>query len=131
MGLYQKLPAEIKEVDIIIAGGKEYNDNLLLIKAANRLSYEGGTAGCIVAGRLTEADPGLSILVIEGGQENYDNPEIVTPALYPLNSQPDSETAIFYKSAKSKHIANREYIVPSGGTLGGGSSMNFLMYVNT
>ncbi|KAI8963468.1 putative alcohol oxidase [Daldinia sp. FL1419] len=108
MGLYNKLPEDVKEVDIIIAGG--------------------GTAGCIVAGRLTEADPGLSILVIEGGQENYDNPKVVTPALYPLNFQPDSETAIFYKSAKSKYIANREYVVPSGGTLGGGSSMNFLMY---
>lgn len=30
----------------------------------------GGTAGCIVAGRLAEADPNLSILVIERGPDN-------------------------------------------------------------
>ena len=48
MPLYAKLPADLKEVDVIIAGG--------------------GLAGCVVAGRLAEADPQLSILVIEQGE---------------------------------------------------------------
>jgi alcohol oxidase len=34
----------------------------------------------------------------------------------------------FYKSQKSKHLNNREAIVPMGGILGGGSSINFMMY---
>ncbi|XXH01816.1 hypothetical protein Hte_008177 [Hypoxylon texense] len=108
MGLYKKLAADLEEVDVIIAGG--------------------GTAGCIVAGRLAEADPGLSILVIEGGPDNYDNPKVIIPALFRENIQPNSDTAIFYKSAKSKQLANKERIVPSGGTLGGGSSINFMKY---
>ncbi|KAI1103022.1 GMC oxidoreductase [Jackrogersella minutella] len=108
MGLYKKLSTDIEEVDIIIAGG--------------------GTAGCIVAGRLAEADPGFSILVIEGGPDNYDNPKVVTPGYYYAHLQPDSETTIFYKAAGSKQLADRERIVPQGGTLGGGSSINFMMY---
>ncbi|KAI1759523.1 GMC oxidoreductase [Hypoxylon sp. FL1150] len=108
MGLYKKLDVDLEEVDVIIAGG--------------------GTAGCIVAGRLAEADPGLSILVVEGGPDNYDNPKVTIPGLYQANLLPDSETAIFYKSAKSKQLADKERIVPSGGTLGGGSSINFMMY---
>ncbi|OTA92428.1 putative alcohol oxidase [Hypoxylon sp. CO27-5] len=108
MGLYKKLASDLNEVDVIIAGG--------------------GTAGCIIAGRLAEADPGLSILVIEGGPDNYDIPEVLIPGLYFSNLQPDSKTAIFYKTTKSKNLANIERIVPSGGTLGGGSSINFMMY---
>ncbi|KAI0891488.1 GMC oxidoreductase [Annulohypoxylon nitens] len=108
MGLYKKLIPDCEEVDIIIAGG--------------------GTAGCIIAGRLAEADPGLSILVIEGGPDNYDNPNITTPGFYYSNLQPNSDSTLFYTSAKSKYTGNSERIVPSGGTLGGGSSINFMMY---
>ncbi|CAI4212068.1 unnamed protein product [Parascedosporium putredinis] len=79
--LYTKLASDINEVDVIVAGG--------------------GTAGCIVAGRLAEADPTLSVLVIEGGANNHNVPSV---------------------------LADREPIVPSGGTLGGGSSINFMMY---
>lgn len=34
----------------------------------------------------------------------------------------------FYKSKASKHLDDREAIVPMGGILGGGSSINFMMY---
>lgn len=97
----------------------------------NGFLQKGGTAGCIVAGRLAEADPNLSILVIEGGRDNYDNPLVLTPCLYTANLLPNSETAIFYQAIKSKQLADREVIVPSGGTLGGGSSINFMMYVKS
>ncbi|KAI1810610.1 GMC oxidoreductase [Poronia punctata] len=109
MGLYNKLPEDIVEVDIIIAGG--------------------GTAGCVIAGRLAEAaDPSLSILVIEGGMDNFQNPAVVTPAMFPVNIMPDSKTALFYKAVKSDQLSGREVIVPCGGILGGGSSINFMMY---
>ncbi|KAI0886954.1 GMC oxidoreductase [Annulohypoxylon maeteangense] len=108
MGLYKKLAADLEEVDIIIAGG--------------------GTAGCIIAGRLAEADPELSILVVEGGPDNYDNPNVIIPGFYYSHLQPNSETTIFYTAAKSRYTGNVERIVPSGGTLGGGSSINFMMY---
>ncbi|KAI0194265.1 GMC oxidoreductase-domain-containing protein [Xylaria flabelliformis] len=108
MGLYKNLGEDIVEVDVLIAGG--------------------GTAGCIVAGRLAEADPNLSILVIEGGPDNYGNPAVVTPAMFLTHLAPGSKTAIFYKARKSDYLAGREVIVPSGGILGGGSSINFMMY---
>ncbi|KAH7258806.1 GMC oxidoreductase-domain-containing protein [Fusarium solani] len=108
MGLYTKLAEEIQEVDVIIAGG--------------------GTAACVVAGRLAEANPSLSILVIEGGQNNYNVPSVIHPALSLTHLLPTSKTAIFYKGSKAKQLADREVIVASGGTLGGGSSINFMMY---
>jgi hypothetical protein len=66
-------------------------------------------------------------LVIEGGPDNYENPAVVTPAMFLTNLAPDSKTALFYQAVKSEHLADREVVVPSGGTLGGGSSINFMM----
>lgn len=88
----------------------------------------GGTAGCIVAGRLAEADRNLSILVIEGGQDNRGVPSIENPVFFLDHLKPTSTTAIFYQANKSEHLAGRAPIVPSGGTLGGGSSINFMLY---
>ncbi|CZR62706.1 related to alcohol oxidase [Phialocephala subalpina] len=108
MGTYTTLPDDIQKVDVIVAGG--------------------GTAGCVVASRLAEADPKLSILIIEQGINNYNVPEVVHPALFPRNLLDDSKTALFWKGNKAPQLADREPIVPSGGTLGGGSSINWMVY---
>ena len=81
----------------------------------------GGLAGCVVASRLAEADRNLSILVIEQGPNNYNAPEVVHPALYPRNLFPSSKYTMFWQTNKSESLAGRSPIVPSGGTLGGGS----------
>ncbi|KAK3989937.1 putative GMC oxidoreductase [Cladorrhinum sp. PSN332] len=107
MGLYTTLPENITEVDVIIA--------------------RGGTAGCIVAARLVEADPKLSILVIEGGSNN-DAPEIAFPALCLANLMPGSKANIFYQTKPEEELSGRQVIVPCGGVLGGGSSTNLMMY---
>lgn len=88
----------------------------------------GGLAGCVVAGRLAEADPDLSILVIEQGLNNYGAPEVVHPALYPRNLFPNSKYTLFWQGNQSPQLADRKPIVPSGGTLGGGSSINWMVY---
>ncbi|EFQ25853.1 GMC oxidoreductase [Colletotrichum graminicola] len=108
MGIYSKLADDIQEVDVIIAGG--------------------GTAACTLAGRLADSDPGLSILVIEGGTNNRDVPSVVHPAFFLDHLAPDSKTAIFYQGKKSDKLAGRSPIVPAGGILGGGSSINFMLY---
>jgi len=41
---------------------------------------------------------------------------------------PGSKTTLFYKARKNEHLNGREAIVPAGGVLGGGSSINFMMY---
>ncbi|EED11964.1 glucose dehydrogenase, putative [Talaromyces stipitatus ATCC 10500] len=107
MAIYTALPDDLNEVDVIIAGG--------------------GTTGCVVAARLAEADPALSILVIEGGANN-DIPLVSVPALFLANLMPTSTTNILYKTNKEKQLGDRELIVPSGGVLGGGSSTNLMMY---
>lgn len=88
----------------------------------------GGLAGCVVAGRLAEADPGLSILVIEQGLNSYGAPEVVHPALYPRNLFPNSKYTLFWQGNESPQLADRRPIVPSGGTLGGGSAINWMVY---
>ena len=88
----------------------------------------GGTAGCIIASRIAEHSPNLSVLVIEQGANNKDVPHIVNPVFYLQNLQPTAKTALFYKGNKAPQLADREPIVPCGGTLGGGSSINFMMY---
>lgn len=70
-----------------------------------------------MAGRLAEADPELSILVIEGGQNNFDVPSVVNPLLVYKHLLPTSKTALFYKAKASEHLAGRESIVPAGGKL--------------
>lgn len=88
----------------------------------------GGTAGCVVASRLAEADPGLSILLIEGGQDSKDIPTIACPVYFIAQLAPDSNTNIFYNANKSAAVGDRELSIPSGGVLGGGSATNFMMY---
>ncbi|RQM08648.1 hypothetical protein DH86_00000373 [Scytalidium sp. 3C] len=88
----------------------------------------GGTAGCVLASRLAEADPNLTILVIEQGMNNYNLPEVIHPALFPHNLFANSKTALFWKGNKAPQLAHREPVVPSGGTLGGGSSINWMVY---
>ena len=87
----------------------------------------GGTAGCIVAARIADADPGLSVLVIEGGSNN-DSPTIRFPALFQVNLMPGSKSSIFYQANQEKQLGDRQLTVPSGGVLGGGSSINLMMY---
>jgi alcohol oxidase len=66
--------ASMGDMDIIFAGG--------------------GTAACVAAGRLAKANPDLKILLIEGGQNNFNDPTVVNPALYLTHLAPDSKTAI-------------------------------------
>ncbi|KAF4468221.1 alcohol oxidase [Fusarium albosuccineum] len=108
MGLYTKLADGIDEVDVIIAGG--------------------GAAACVIAGRLAEADPKLSILLIEGGPDNRGVQNIEHPVFFLDHLLPTSKTTLFYKGNKAEQLAGREPVVACGGTLGGGSSINFMMY---
>ncbi|KAF9877216.1 alcohol oxidase [Colletotrichum karsti] len=108
IAVYTELPSNLTEVDVIIAGG--------------------GTAGSIIATRLAEADPALSILVIEQGQDSFNVTNVIYPALFERNTLPGSDTALFWKANKSPQLADREPVVETGGILGGGSSINWMVY---
>jgi len=96
------------EVDIIVCGG--------------------GSCGCVVAGRLANLDHKLQVLLIEGGESNLNNPNVYRPGIFPRNMKLDSKTASFYYSRPSKWLGGRKAVVPCAHILGGGSSINFMMY---
>nr|AAF02495.1 alcohol oxidase 2 [Ogataea methanolica] len=88
----------------------------------------GGSAGCPTAGRLANLDPNLTVALIEAGENNINNPWVYLPGVYPRNMRLDSKTATFYSSRPSPHLNGRRAIVPCANILGGGSSINFMMY---
>ncbi|KFZ25497.1 hypothetical protein V502_00021 [Pseudogymnoascus sp. VKM F-4520 (FW-2644)] len=98
-----------QEVDIIVAGG--------------------GAAGCVLAARIAKTHPNLEVVIVEGGISNEAHPQVVTPAIFLSNLVPGSTTARFYKSKSSQEVAGREVVVATGGCLGGGGSINFMMYL--
>ncbi|KAG8160628.1 hypothetical protein KVR01_008892 [Diaporthe batatas] len=108
MPLYTKLLNDASEFDFVIAGG--------------------GTAGCIVAARLADASPELSILVVESGPNNRNDPDIVHPPFFHSNLKPCKHKLLYYEGKTSSHLAGRNPIVSTGGLLGGGSSVNAMMY---
>jgi hypothetical protein len=87
----------------------------------------GDTAGYIFASRLSEANPSLSILVVEVGKNNFNDPTITNPAVFLGHLATESKNAIFYKGKKSEKLGGRALIVPASGILSSGSSINFMM----
>ncbi|KAJ3915703.1 GMC oxidoreductase-domain-containing protein [Lentinula edodes] len=87
----------------------------------------GGTAACIIAGRLVQADPSLKILVIEAGPHSFNLHNHVQPARY-LNSLVQGHTVTLHNSVHSEALGGRSVSVPSGCCVGGGSAVNFMIY---
>lgn len=85
----------------------------------------GGSAGCAMAGRLAEA--GLKVLLLEAGKTG-DHIRLKIPALVSSVVQnPDFDWA--YKAEPDASIGGRSDVWPGGKRLGGGSSINGMIYV--
>ena len=84
----------------------------------------GGTAGCVVAGRLATADPDLRILVLEAGPTTHNDPAHMHPALFLSHIMPGSQTVRGHESRPSAALGGRTTIVQTGPCLGGGGSVN-------
>lgn len=87
----------------------------------------GGTAGCVVAARLVDADPALSVLIIESGPDN-DSPTVSIPAMLITHLMPGSKTTAVYVAKNAPEVENRALAVTTGSVLGGGSSVNMMAY---
>lgn len=85
-----------------------------------------GSAGCVLANRLS-ADPANRVILIEAGGSGT-SPFVTMPAGY------GKTTAEFghswhYTSASEPGISNRKMLLPRGRGLGGSSNINGLLYV--
>jgi len=53
---------------------------------------------------------------------------VFRPGIYPRNMKLDSKTASFYYSRPSEWLDGRRAVVPCAHILGGGSSINFMVW---
>ena len=87
-----------------------------------------GSAGCVLANRLTE-DPDTRVILLEAGGKDW-NPYIHIPAGYiKLLDHPTLTWG--FKAAKESGLNGREIPYPRGRVLGGSSSINGLIYIRS
>ena len=85
-----------------------------------------GTAGCLLANRLS-ADPSRRVLLLEaGGPDNYPWIHIPVGYLYCIDNP---RTDWRFRTEASPGLNGRQLIYPRGKTLGGCSSINGMIYM--
>jgi len=85
-----------------------------------------GSAGCVLANRLTSISSNKVLLLEAGGKDNY--PWIHIPVGY-YKTMHNPKTDWCFKTEPDETMNNRSINYPRGKTLGGSSSINGLLYI--
>ena len=93
---------------------------------ADYIIIGGGSAGCVLAARLSE-DPAVSIILLEAGGEDR-NPLIHVPAGY-IKTMVNPAMNWMFETEPHEASNNRRIKQPRGKVLGGSSSINAMLYV--
>ncbi|TFY75596.1 hypothetical protein EWM64_g8416 [Hericium alpestre] len=104
---------------------------LVSVQDVSAKSYDysivgGGTAGLTLAVRLSE-DSNVSVLVLEAGGANIDDPAILRPASYGSHLKND-DYDWNHRTTPQKYSGDVQYDWPRGKVLGGSSAINFMCW---
>ena len=97
-----------------------------MIEEADFIIIGAGTAGCILANRLSE-NPQNSVILVEAGKADK-HPYIHIPAGF-INLMTNPSLNWMLKTSKQEQLGNRVINMPRGKVLGGTSSINGMLYV--
>jgi len=84
-----------------------------------------GSAGCVLAARLTE-DPNLRVLLLEAGGSDTAK-EVRIPAAFSKLFKSSCDWN--YSTEEEPHLNERRLYWPRGKMIGGSSSMNAMIYI--
>lgn len=86
----------------------------------------GGSAGCVLANRLS-ANPNVNVVLLEAGGEDR-NPLIHIPAGY-VKTMVNPAINWMFESEEEESSGNRRILHPRGKVMGGSSAINAMLYV--
>lgn len=84
-----------------------------------------GSAGCVLASRLSE-DPRRRVLLLEAGGTD-DDPRVTTPATF--GALPNTRFDWGFRTAPQENLSRRQINYPRGRGLGGTGSINYMIYL--
>ncbi|MBA2394848.1 MAG: GMC family oxidoreductase N-terminal domain-containing protein [Ktedonobacteraceae bacterium] len=85
-----------------------------------------GSAGCVLANRLTE-DPQITVLLLEAGKADTSKPDIRIPKAFTNHFQTLYDWS--YSTEEEPELLGRKMPWPRGKVLGGCSSINAMIYI--